>query len=126
MINTATRWDLEVDRGPDWLIVRLKGPISRVGEAASLEEVLWSLLEQHLSRRLVIEMDQIDALDDDVIEQLTALHDRLTDRGGVMRLCGVRSEHRLLLARHGVGGRLTVYGDCEHATLGGSIPHRPR
>jgi anti-anti-sigma regulatory factor len=126
MINTASGWELEVERGPDWLIVQVVGPCTRSGESISLEEALWSLLEQHFTHRLVVEMDRIEVLDEELIDQLTALHDRICDRGGLMRLCGVKPDHRRLLARRDVDDRLLVYGDREHAVLGGSIPHRPR
>lgn len=126
MINTASGWELDVDRGPDWLIVQLKGPSRRVAELGSLDELLWSLLEQHLTHRLVLEMDRVEVLDPEVIDQLAALHDRIAERGGIMRLCGLKPDHRVLLARHGVGDRFVVYGDREHALLAGSLPHRPR
>ena len=126
MINTASGWELEVERGPDWLIVRLVGPRRGAGGSVSLEESLWSLLEQHFTHRLVLELDRIEVLDEKMIDQLTSLHDRICERGGVMRLCGVKPDHRRVLARRDADDRLLIYGDREHAVLGGSIPHRPR
>jgi anti-anti-sigma regulatory factor len=125
MIKLTPSWRLDVDRGPDWLMVRVGAPRRRGSVMPSLAEALWSLLEQHSSHRLVLEMDQIDVLDDDLIEQLLELHRRISDRGGLMRLCGLSSHNREVFLQHRLNSQFVPYEDREEAVLG-SGPRRPR
>ena len=125
MSNTACGWDLEVDRGPDWLFVRLKEPEHRARQSASVKEALWALLEQHFTHRLMLEMDQVKTLNKKLIDELATLNDQINEHGGMMRVCGLKPQHRQLLARHDVG--VAVYADRAHALLSKPrFPNRPR
>ena len=127
MPNMACGWDLEIDRGPDWLFVRLKKHKHRAHEPAAVGEVLWLLLEQHSAHRLMLEMDQVETLDEKLIGQLAALDDRICEHGGIMRMCGMKPQHRQLLAHNDVGHHFAVYADRTHALLSKPhIPNRPR
>ena len=91
----------------------------------SLAEALWLLLEQYSSHRLVVEMDQIDVLDDMLIDQLLDLHQRVSERGGVVRICGLSPRNREVLIERRLNNRFVPYEDREEAVLG-SAPRHPR
>ncbi len=78
------RW--RVDRGPDWLFVRLDASEENID---GLADRLWSLLDQHFIYRLVLEMDDVDFLPSRMMGQLIMLQKRVMQHDGALRLCGV-------------------------------------
>jgi len=126
MLKVNRGWGLDVERGPDWLLVRVQPPRRAGRGTPSLAEVLWSLLEQHLTYRLVLELDQVDVLDGELLDQLAAVHDRVMAHGGLMRLCGLSPENRRILFDHRLDDRFVAYEDREEAVLGDSLPRHPR
>jgi anti-anti-sigma regulatory factor len=124
MLKTTPGWEFDVERGPDWLMVKVRHPRGDTAVAASLAEAVWSLLEQHLVHRLVLEMDQIRVFDDDLVDQLIGLHERVSNHGGLMRICGLSPYNRQLLLRMRLDDKLIPYGDREEAVLGCSHPPR--
>jgi anti-anti-sigma regulatory factor len=126
MLKICSGWELETERGPDWLIVKVKQPTKNVVASGPLADVLWSLLEQHFTHRLVLELDEVDCLDDPLIEQFTELHDRIAEHGGLMRLCGLSAENRRTLLARALDGAFVPYADREDAVSGGSLPRHPR
>ncbi len=80
---------MKIDRGPDWLIVKLH-PTDEPYD--NMADRLWSLLNQHFVYRLVLEMDYVDFLPSQLIGQLVMLHKRVLKHGGALRLCGLSSE----------------------------------
>jgi hypothetical protein len=126
MLKVCSGWELETERGPDWLIVKVKHPTKDGVASGPLVDVLWSLLEQHFTHRLVLELDEIDCLDDLLIEQFIELHDRIEEQGGVMRLCGLSAENRHALRARALSGAFVPYVDREDALSGGSLPRHPR
>lgn len=97
MVNIADGWLLEVDRGPDWLFVRLHCPPDRPNDAPQLAEGLWNLMEQHLTHRLVLEMDDVTLLHSYLIGQLILLYKRIHGRGGLLRISGLSANNREVL-----------------------------
>lgn len=75
-----------VDRGPDWLFVKIRPDEQRLDEVA---EQLWALLEKHFIYRLVLEMDEVDFLPSLLMGQLLMLHKRVLQHDGALRLCGL-------------------------------------
>jgi hypothetical protein len=127
MLKVIPGWELDVDRGPDCLLITVREP-SRAAECfAPLDEVLWSILDQHFTYRLVLELGQLRSLNREIVAQLLALHDRISAHGGLMRVCGLSSRNRrLLLEREGDDGRLVPYHDLEEAVMVSVAPRRPR
>ena len=122
MIKTIPGWELCVDRGPDWLLVKVKRPSSVRDDGPSLADALWLLMEQHCTHRLVLELDQIRSLDEQLVEELVDLHDRICSRGGLMRIAGCRLRNRQLLSDRRLHERFVPYADREGAVLGGGDP----
>ena len=77
-----------VDRGPDWLFVRLHPDEAHLDDIA---DRLWSLLNQHFIHRLVLEMDDVKFLPSQLIGQLVMLQKRVLQHEGALRLCGLTS-----------------------------------
>ena len=62
MLPLAPGWNLEVERGPDWLIVKLHCLPDNVWDAPPLADLLWALVEQHFTYRLVLECQHLPLL----------------------------------------------------------------
>jgi stage II sporulation protein AA (anti-sigma F factor antagonist) len=121
MLQIAEGWQLEVERGPDWLIVRLHAPGEHAESSPPLAERIWALLEQHFIRRLVIELDELPVLTSYTIGQLILLHKRVDANGGLMRICGISPSSRDVLRISRLEGRFSIYENREAAIIG----HRP-
>ena len=61
MLATAPGCQFEVDRGPDWLLVRLRKLEADCSGLSRLADHMWQLLEQHFTYRLVLELDNCRA-----------------------------------------------------------------
>jgi anti-anti-sigma factor len=126
MLATDSSCDLEVERGPDWLLVRVGGLDPAEANEFPLALQVWCLLQQHFTYRLVLELDQVRLLTSHLIGQLAELHRRIDEHGGVMRLCGLSSDNCQVLQACGAADSLTPYGDRQTAVMGGEDPRRPR
>jgi anti-anti-sigma regulatory factor len=111
--------ELEVERGPDWLLVRVRKLALAKSDATALADRLWSLLEQHFTRRLLLELDNAGTLDSNLLAQLSELHRRIEKHNGVMRVCGLSPDNlRVLHACH-LDERLPAYLNRHEAVMGG-------
>jgi len=118
---------MDIERGPNWLFVRLRSPVQEAsGTEPPLADRLWSLLQRHLISRLVLELDKMEVLDDGLIHELIDLNQRLSTNGGVMRLSGLSSVNEKLLRSRGVNGRLPSYRNRHDAVFGSYRPGQPR
>src|SRR5262245_34919438 len=95
-VTLARGWDLEVERGPDWLFVRPQCSGS-AADAPPLADEVWALLEKSLTHRLVLELDDIDLLTSHLIGQLMWLRKRIHSHDGIMRLCGLSAYNAAVL-----------------------------
>lgn len=125
MPTLAAEWNLEVDRGPDGLWVRIVGQACNALDNPPLADSLWSLLERHFVYRLVLDVGELDVCDDCLMEQLTDLYERICQHGGMLRLCGLSQRNRKALAECELKGRIPCYRDREEAVMGG-YPVKPR
>jgi anti-anti-sigma factor len=90
-----------------------------------LAEQVWALLEQNMTHRLVLELDDIGLLFSDVVGQLVLLQKRISNQGGLMRLCGVSANNKRVLETCRLGGYLPQYADRTQAVMG-ERPIKPR
>jgi anti-anti-sigma factor len=118
-------WDLDVRRGPDCLIVKLRRPDRSDFHTSSLADQLWSLLELHFVYRVVIDLDQLAMLNSELVGELVVLHRRVRDHNGLVRLCGLSAQNRRVLRLKGLIDRFPAY-DCLEEAVMGSLPHKPR
>ena len=130
MIEMETGWTLEVERGPDWLFIKLGCEPGALHDAdgsntEGLADRIWSLYEQHFARRLVVECDRIELLHSRVLAELIAVHRRVTRQGGVMRICGLSPLNQQVLHSAHLDNYLHSYATRAEAVLT-SRPLQPR
>jgi anti-sigma B factor antagonist len=117
----AYRWKLNVERGPNWLWVKVAEPPCELREMPPLADRLQFLLEEHFTYRLVLELDEIKAFSGELIGELLRLNKWIRGRQGMMRLCGLSHENAAILQCCEQDAFLPTYRDRLEAVLG-----RPR
>ena len=125
-VSAARGWEFEVDRGPDWLIVRPRRLDRASKDSPSLAEQVWALLERSLTRRLVLELGDVDPLDETLVGELLQLHQRIVVSEGTMRVCGLSPQNERLLHKHSPAVHITNHCDREAAVKGEIRPRHPR
>ncbi len=126
MLTIAPGCAFDVERGPDWLLVRVRNLDPAGSESASLADRLWDLLQQHFTYRLVLELDEMPLLNDDVIGQLAQLFRRIEKHDGVLRLCGLSPDNCEVLHACRLDEQLPPYQDRQEAIVGCQSPRQPR
>lgn len=81
---------LTVERGPDWLFVRIEGD-ERHGRP--LSETVWAMLRENLTNRIVLEMDSVASVDEHLLSEISSLGRRIQADGGLIRICGLSDEN---------------------------------
>ena len=118
-------WTFEADRGPDWLFVKLHGDRKMDIVGDEIADGLWELLEQHLTYRLALELDDMAIFRSSIVGQLVLLQRRIQDHGGLLRICGLSEDCRRILRETHLDARLPQYGSREEALMG-DRPSQPR
>jgi len=126
MLAIAQGWELEVQRGPDWLLVRAKSGGDQTSDALPLADEIWDLLQRHFTYRLVLELDQVELLDSHLIGQLVRLYKRIAERDGVMRLCGLSAYNLDVLRTCRLDECFQPYPDRKEAILAPRSTPQPR
>ncbi len=127
----ARGWDLQIERGPDWLFVRPHRPsgnsfVAPVPETSDLAEQVWAVLEQNFTHRLVLELDDIGHLNSHLIGQLVWLYKRIHTHDGTLRICGLSSRNEEVLRVSRLDGRFPLFETREDAVMGFARPAQPR
>lgn len=122
MLQTVPRYQLDVDRGPNWLLVGVRRATIGRTDPEPFSSRVQSLLEQHLTNRLVVDLHRAGTVTQTLAKELAEIRDWLMVRGGVMRICGPSPHQKEILERHGFGDRFVAYQDLEEAVLGGQQP----
>jgi anti-anti-sigma factor len=122
MVQITDGWSFDVDRGPDWVFVKLREDDRAATPQPPLAETLLEVLQRHFAHRLVVELDGIHLLRSHVLGQLLLLHKQVQTQGGIMRLCGLSEDNQRVLHAMRLDGRLPNYHDRAEAVLG----HRPK
>jgi anti-anti-sigma regulatory factor len=125
MIAISPGWELHVERGPDWLIVNIQS-MDESGGNPPLAELIWALMQQHLTHRLVLELDNVPVLNSFLIEQMRQLFRKIFEQDGVMRLCGLTAYNRRVLHACRLDEQFQQYNDRQDAVMGYSRPSQPR
>jgi anti-anti-sigma factor len=125
MVPIAAGWSFDVDRGPDWVFVKLHEDDSSTPQPPLADKLL-EVLQRHFAHRLVVELDEITLLRSFVLGQLLLLHKQVQTQGGIMRLCGLSEQNQQVLHAMRLDGRLPNYQDRAEAVLGRHWPKQPR
>ena len=126
MLVVAPGWKLDVERGPDWLLVRIESSKVTGTNLPPLEDALWALLQRHFTYRLVLELDQVRVLNSYLIGQLVKLYKRIREHDGVMRLCGLSPYNLQALRTCRLDEQFLPYHDRQEAVMGCCRPPQPR
>lgn len=121
MLQLAPGWQLEVERGPDWLFVHLDQAAAHADESPQLAEKIWELMQQHFVNRVVLELDSLTTFSSYVVGQLVLLHKRVVTQGGMVRLAGLSERNQQVLHLARLSNRFPSYRDRSEAVRG----HRP-
>ncbi|HZZ29181.1 MAG TPA: STAS domain-containing protein [Pirellulales bacterium] len=125
-VQAVTGWDFEVERGPDWMFVRLQPAYEGGTEEHLLAERVWSILEQSFTYRLVLELDRIEHLQSCLIAQMVLLSKRVHSHGGMLRLCQLSPVNQQMLHTCRLDGCLPNYDSRSDAVMGTHRPIQPR
>lgn len=97
MMEVAPGWTVDIERGPDWLFVRLHGTDPRWGSVDGLAEAVWCQMQQQFTNRVVVELDDVALLPSALIGELVRLYKRIQSHSGLMRLSGLNRSNREVL-----------------------------
>ena len=102
------------------LVIGEAGEVQKGSSGSSqLAECLWQLLEQNFTHRLVLDLNEIAAVDSSLMGELTRLYKRIREHDGVLRLCGLSPRNRRALQASSLEDRLPAFGSREEAVMGG-------
>jgi anti-anti-sigma factor len=125
MLDLMPEWTMDVERGPEWLFVRLHGPDNGEAEGTELANRVWAALEQHFTYRLVLELDDVPLLRSYMLGQLVMLHKRIHSHGGMLRLSGLSDVNLEALKACRLDHSFSRYATREDAVMTHS-PAKPR
>ena len=116
----AGRWrqgpSIEVERGPDWLFVRVAG--GATGPMEDLTTSVWETIREHGASRVVLELDHLDTIDEALGGVIGELGTRVRDAGGLIRICGL-SEPKLTRLRRVAAAASVPHFDTRGDAVGG-------
>ena len=110
--------ELNVDRGPNWLFVKLRSREATQGQVAQFADKVWSIASRHFIYRLVLELENLEELPSGMMGQLVLLQERLAQTGGALRICGLSPECEETLNSCHVDSALQNHPSREAAVMG--------
>ena len=125
MLEIAEGWSLDIERGPDWLFVRVRCEPPHIWDIPPLADMVWSLMSQHLAHRLVLECDELSIMPSELLGQLVLLQKRIVTHGGQMRITGLCPTVREAFRIARLDRCLPVFADRTEAVMG-ARPNKPR
>lgn len=110
---------LTVDRGPNWLFVKLRPKRRFADDIAHIADELWSIATRHFTYRLVLELEELREIPPAMVDQLVILQERLAHCDGSLRICGRSVGPLPNICEGDFDTALPVYGSRQEAVLGG-------
>jgi len=120
-VQTTDGFRLTIDRGPNWLFVKLRPRARFARDIPLIADQLWSVASRHFIYRVVLELEELDTLPANMIEQLVLLQERLAGCGGALRICGLSNECVEVLREHHLEAALPNHATRQAAVLGGDL-----
>lgn len=125
LLDVVPGWTLALDRGPDWIFVRLSPPRHGDTSEVDLAESIWELMDQSFTHRAVLEMEDLWLLRSWMIGELVKLHKRVVAHGGLLRLSGLNDDNQEVLRMCRLADRFPQYR-CRTDAVMGHRPVQPR
>lgn len=116
-VHVVDGLELNVDRGPNWLFVKLRDKQASRAAVPHIADKLWSISTRHFIYRLVVELDELEEVPPAWMDELAELQQRLTECGGALRLCGMSPECEETVSNQ-LDGTLTNHATRAAAVLG--------
>jgi anti-anti-sigma regulatory factor len=117
-VHNVDGLELNVDRGPNWLFVKLRTREAPQGDVPQFAEKLWSISSRHFIYRLVVELEDLEKLPSGMMGQLVMLQERLAQCGGALRICGLSPECEESLQNFQLDSALQNHPSREAAVMG--------
>jgi anti-anti-sigma regulatory factor len=117
-IHNVDGLELNVDRGPNWLFVKLRAGQDAPPDVPQIADKLWSISSRHFIYRLVLELEDLEALPSGMMSQLVMLQERLSQCGGALRICGLSPECEESLQSCHLDSALPNHASREAAVMG--------
>jgi anti-anti-sigma factor len=117
-IHNVDGLELNVDRGPNWLFVKLRSKEAARQEVPQIAEKLWSISSRHFIYRLVLELEDLDEIPSGMMGELVLLQKRLAQCGGALRICGLSPECEESLHSCNLDSALPNHPSREAAVMG--------
>jgi hypothetical protein len=117
-VHVVDGLEMNVDRGPNWLFVKLRTKKAPRAAVPQIADKLWSISTRHFIYRLVVELDEFEELPPGWMDELIELQQRLTECGGALRICGVSPESDQSGTSGYLDCRLTNHATRAEAVMG--------
>jgi hypothetical protein len=117
-IHNVDGLELNVDRGPNWLFVKLRAKDEAPKNVPQIADKLWSISSRHFIYRLVLELDDLEEMPSDMMGELARLQSRLAQCGGALRICGLSAECEEALHDCHLESALPNHASREAAVMG--------
>ena len=117
-IHNVDGLEFNVDRGPNWLFVKLKTREAAESAVPQIADKLWSISSRHFIYRLVLELEDLEELPSGMMGQLVMLQERLAQCGGALRICGLSPECEETLNNCHIDSALQNHPSREAAVMG--------
>ena len=88
---------------------------------SELADQLWTMATRHFIYRVVLELDELEAMPASLTAQLVLLQDRLAECGGALRICGLSPECIDVISASRLEAVLPNHATRESAVLGDEI-----
>lgn len=119
-IHNVDGLELNVDRGPNWLFVKLRAKDEAPKSVPQIADKLWSISSRHFIYRLVLELDDLREMPSGMMGELAQLQSRLSQCGGALRICGLSPECEEALHDCQLDSALPNHASREAAVMGSS------
>ncbi len=126
MLATVAGYELDVDRGPDWLWIKVRSVDTGSSPPVSLAKQVKELFERHFIYRVMLDLHGVPELSSQLIGELVQLDQQILKHDGVLRICGLSSEGRAMLEVCRLDDLCLAYETRDEAILGTCARRSPK
>ena len=133
MLATVVGYEFDVDRGPDWLYIRIRNVATDSSPSVSLARLPGSfakqvreVIEKHFTYRLVLDLHGLPELDSQLIGEIVQLDELILRHDGVLRICGLTPVGRAMLEVCRLDNLCLAYETCATRRYSAVVPGTSR
>lgn len=120
---SRSEWDVAVERGPDWLFLRLENGTPGAADRPLAERLLGTI-QANRAHRVVLELDHVESIDETLLDAITTVGSHVRGDGGLIRVCGLSAGNLQQLRKSAPGSELPHF-ESRSAAVGprcGAMP----